>query len=423
MDGTHVSTGCGCDDLAEMQRLLSLSAARDLALANLFPIHDREIVPLAQAIGRTAATDVIAPSAMPFFDNSAMDGFALRLSDLKGRCCLPVAGTVAAGDAPCDLPEGAAMRIYTGAPLPKGADAVAMIEACIDKTRKVHFSSPPKPGANIRRAGSDQDAGQVLLEAGNRVGAHHIGLLAANGMDAIEAVRRPRIAVFSTGDELGQGPRAPGQIHDANRPMLLALAQQAGAEVTDLGILPDDPHITAAALAGLEAGFDLILSSGAVSMGGKDHIRSAFIAAGGTVHGWRVALKPGKPVMFGSLGAAAFTGLPGNPFAVFVGFHMFVRPQLDRLLGASPETFAPVPAVAGFEWVRKSGRAEVFPVRLASYTSAGLPVLNRLGQSVSATLLPLGGADGLAIVPAECCEITPDAPLFWRPFCQGGYIS
>ena len=419
----RITGGCSCDSLDDTAEMMSVIDALVRALAQVAPITDTGSVPLALALGRTTAKPVRAAQAMPFFDNAAMDGFALRRADLDGRSCLPVAGTITAGDAPSELPAGAAMRIFTGAPLPAGADTVVMVEACIDKATKVHIERAPAVGDNIRRAGSDQAVGQKLLDANTRIAAHHIGLLAANGIDAVEVVRKPRLAVFSTGDELRSGPRAPGQIPDANRPMLLALAREAGADVTDLGILPDDAAATAEALRGIGGSFDLILSSGAVSMGGKDHIRAALIAAGGTVHGWRVALKPGKPVMFGTLGGAAFTGLPGNPFAVHVGFHLFVLPQLARLLGARIAPFAPVPAVAGFEWSRKAGRAEVFPVRLATWTDAGLPVLERLGQGVSATLLPLAGADGLAIVPADCREISPGAPLFWRPFCPAGDVS
>ncbi|ABV94013.1 molybdopterin biosynthesis protein [Dinoroseobacter shibae DFL 12 = DSM 16493] len=411
---------CGCDSLSASMEMMSVAEARDLAISLVKPIEETERVSLSEALGRTIGRAVHAPREMPFFDNAAMDGFALRCADLADRCCLPVGATVAAGDAPMRLPEGAAVRIFTGAPVPAGADAVVMVEACIDKQHKVHISQVPAPGTNIRRAGSDQFVGQSLIASGKYVDAHHIGLLAANGIYEIEVVRRPRVAVFSTGDELCAGPCAPGQIPDANRPMLLALARQAGAEVSDLGILPDDPRSTADALGGIGARFDLVLSSGAVSMGGKDHIRGALEAAGGTVQGSRVAIKPGKPVMFGQLGAAGFTGLPGNPFAVHVGFHLFVLPQLLRLLGARQTAFAPVPAVAGFDWTRKAGRAEVFPVRLVGHDTAGCPILGRLGKSVSATLLPLAEADGLAIVPPNTSRITAGTALAWHPFCDKG---
>ncbi|MBB3987780.1 molybdopterin molybdotransferase [Sagittula marina] len=416
MDGSIVGAGCDCDQLAARQSLLSHGEAVQIALEQVRPISEFETVGLAAAQGRVTAQRIIAANAMPSFDNSAMDGFALRLGDLAGRCCLPVAGTVAAGDAPRDLPPGAALRIYTGAPLPRGADAVVMVEACVDKGHKVHIETPPAPGANIRHAGSDQGAGQVLIPEGTRVAPHHIGLLAANGLTQVTVTRRPRVAVFSTGDEVSDGSCAPGQINDANRPMLCALLAQDGAEVHDLGILPDDATATEAAFGALGNAYDLILTTGAVSMGGKDHVRAALCAAGGRIEAWRVALKPGKPVMFGMLNGAAVTGLPGNPMAVHVGYHMFAGPQLARLSGAAPRRFAEVPARADFDWQRKPGRAEVFPVRLVFHDAGGLPVLRRLGQGVSATLLPLTQADGLAIVAADCAKLAPGDLLHWHPF-------
>lgn len=419
MGVADVTSGCGCDQAHSSTDMMALDDAVALALAQVAPVNEVQNVGLANAVGRVTAHAVLAPGAMPYFDNSAMDGFALRCTDLVGRDSLPIAGTVAAGDAPRTLPEGAALRIFTGAPLPDGADAVVMVERCIEVRDHVSFTIPPIRGDNIRRTGSDQSAGQTLLLAGTRLAPHHAGLLGANGMGHVEVTRRPRVAVFSTGDELTNGPPLPGQIPDANRPLLLALAREAGAEVTDLGILPDDVPATAAAFRDLGDRFDLILSSGAVSMGGKDHIREALLAAGGAVQGWRVALKPGKPVMFGQLGRAAFTGLPGNPFAVHVGFHLFAGPQITRLSGAEPAAFAPIPALAGFDWQRNPGRAEVFPVKLLRY-DAGLPVLQRLGQSVSATLLPLASADGLAIIPAQTAEIHSGDALHWHPFCLTG---
>ncbi|UWQ86008.1 molybdopterin molybdotransferase MoeA [Leisingera caerulea] len=414
------SSGCGCGEIAELSGPLTLEAAIESALSQVSPSDETEVVPLGEACGRTAADDIHATGAMPRFDNSAMDGFALRCADLQGGHCLPIAGTIAAGDAPRALPKGTALRIFTGAPLPARADAVVMVERCAVSGSKVQFATQPAPGDNIRRRGSDQAAGQMLVPSGAQLAPHHIGLLAANGINRIAAARKPRVAVFSTGDEISDGTCAPGQIPDANRPLLLALVRQAGAEATDLGILPDEPKATADAFAATSERYDLIVTSGAVSMGGKDHIRDALIAAGGDVNGWRVALKPGKPVMFGRLGGTAFTGLPGNPFAVHVGFHLFVAPQIARLLGARPARFATVPACAGFNWARKPGRAEVFPVRLATYDKNGLPVLERLGCSVSATLLPLSEADGLAVVPAGTDQVSTGDRLSWHPFCRTG---
>lgn len=419
LDNT-ISAGCGCADLADLGDLMTVEAAVERALKVVSPIEETEIATLDNAVGRITKDGIVAPVAMPLFDNSAMDGFALCCADLRGGDSLPIAGTVAAGDAPRQHPRGAALRIFTGAPLPEGADAVVMVERCAEAASRVRFAANPRPGDNIRRAGSDQAAGQQLIPAGVRLAPHHIGLLAANGIREVAVTRKPRLAVFSTGDELCEQDCAPGQIPDANRPLLLALAHQAGADVTDLGILPDEPRATADALRGLGAKYDLIVTSGAVSMGGKDHVREALIAAGGEIRGWRVALKPGKPLMLGTLGAAAFIGLPGNPFAVHVGFHLFVAAQIARLAGAEPAPFAPVPGRAGFDWIRKPGRAEVFPVRITHYDHQGLPILDRLGHSVSATLFPLACANGLAIVPGGADRVRCGHRLRWHPFCQSG---
>ena len=425
MDSTFVSELCGCDSLppAACADLMSVSEAVALALAQVSPIRQVQSVSLDDACGRVTRDAIFASRAMPLFDNSAMDGFALHCADLTGRSSLPIAGTVSAGDVPRTLPKGAAMRIYTGAPLPRGADAVAMIERCCEAGGRVRFIARPSPGDNIRHTGSDQAEGQMMIPANTRIAPHHIGLLAANGIARVDVVRRPRVAVLSSGDELSTGIPAPGQIPDANRPMLIALARQTGAEVTDLDILPDTPDAITETLAQATGRYDLILSSGAASMGGKDHMRDALAAAGGHVTGWRVAIKPGKPVIFGRLGQTTFTGLPGNPFAAFVGFHLFAAAQIGQLMGVAPARFAQVPARAGFDWRRKPGRAEVFPVRLAAYDGAGVPTLERLGRSVSATLLPLAAAQGLAIVSADTDRVRAGDPLRWQPFSQLGDMS
>lgn len=419
LDRSH-NTGCGCEDIK--QSLMPLDAAISLALAGITPVAGTETLPHFQCAGRTAAQEVFAPEAMPFFDNSAMDGFAVRVADCQIGARLPVAGTIAAGDAPSALQPGTAVRIYTGAPVPSGADAVVMSERSEAGGGTVSFQAAPSAGDNIRRAASDQPKGAVLLQPGERIAPRHIGLLAANGITSCTVHRRVRVGVFSTGNELAAEVRRPGQIHDANRPMLMSLCAQMGAEVTDLGVLPDNLSRTIEAFEQIEGKFDLVLTSGAVSIGGHDHVRAALIAAGGTLDGWCVAIKPGKPAAFGRLGRTIVTGLPGNPFASFAGFHLFAAPQIERLSGGTARSFAPHPAKAGFEWVRKPGRAEVFPVKLTTQDAEGLPVLQRLSASVSATLFPLTGADGLAIVPAGTSSLAPGDSLSWQPFCSAGDV-
>lgn len=412
---------CGCDSLA--QDLMPVDSAVSLALSEVVPVAETELLPLHQCLGRTAAKSVLAQEAMPFFDNSAMDGFAVNVADVQVGADVAVSMTIAAGDAPTELPAGTAARIYTGAPIPLGADAVVMSERCTARGDFVSFQATPKRGENIRYRGSDQNKGAVLLAQGERIASRHVGLLAANGVDQCLVYRPVRVGVFSTGDELAASARGPGQIHDANRPMLMALCEQLGAQVEDLGVLPDDFAKTAAAFAALKDRFDLVLTSGAVSIGGRDHVRGALISAGGTLDGWRVAIKPGKPVAFGRLGKTIVTGLPGNPFASFVGFQLFVAPQLEKLSGQAPRPFAAQQGTASFEWTRKSGRAEVFPVRLSGCNSRGGPMLSRLGNSVSATLYPLAGADGLAMVCADTDQVSPGDCLRWHPFCSTGELQ
>lgn len=403
--------------------LIDVATAREIALSQVTPVGAVRDLALASALWQVAARDIFAPFAMPFFSNSAVDGFALRVADLPdGPLRLPIAGTVAAGETtPVALPRKAAMRVYTGAPLPEGTDAVVALEDAREADGSLVLAARPEAGANLRLAGSDQPEGARLLARGTRIAPHHIGLLAANGTTRVTVARRPKVVVLSTGDELAAAgaARRHGQIHDANRPMLLALAQSAGAEAIDGGTLPDRVEALAGRLAELSGTADLILTSGGVSMGGRDPIRPAFLSAGGEIAGWRVAVKPGKPVMFGRIGRSAFTGLPGNPFAAFVGFQLFAAAQISALGGQEPASFAAFQGRADFSWRRRPGRQEVFPVRNLGADGTGLPRLERLGASVSATLFPLTAADGLAVVPADTAEVAPGDLLAWHPFCTG----
>lgn len=393
--------------------MLDLDSARRLACGLVGPIGDTETIALAEANGRTAAASLRSEVSLPRDPRAAMDGFALRTADLENDSSLPIAGTIAAGAEAPALPPGAALRIFTGARMPAGADAVVPVEDCHEVEGRVSFAETPEAGTHIRAVGSEQPEGGVLLRRGARVRAHHIGLLAANGIARLEVLRRPRIGVLSTGDELQSGADV---IPDVNRPMLIALAQGAGAEVRDLGILPDDHDATVARFAEVKDRYDLIVTSGAVSMGGRDHLRPALLAAGGEIDGWKVALKPGKPVMFGHLGATAVTGLPGNPFSALVGFTLFVAAQIARLKGAVPTPPFHCAGRAGFDWTRKPGRAEVFPIRLGNREIDGLPVVHRLGEGISATLFPLAEADGLGFVPAGAGRVSVGAPIAWQTF-------
>lgn len=407
----------------ERQALLEIDEALGIALSQVAPLRGTERVALARATGRVSARDVNAPLAMPFFTNAAMDGFAVRSCELSSALpiALPIAGTVPAGmTQPPELQPGTVLRIFTGAALPAGADAVVAVEETRQDGASAIFPRPARAGENVRAAGAEQPQGAVLLRRGARIAPHHVGLLAANGIRRVDVVERPRVGVFSTGDELVSRGRRDGQIYDSNRPTLLALAQAHGARVADLGVIPDDPAVLSAAIAEAAGRFHLLLTSGAVSMGERDFLRDALVAAGGEIAAWRVAVKPGKPVMFGRVGQAAITGAPGNPLSAYVCFQLFVSAQLARLSGRAPEPFAPAHAVAGFAWDGKAARTEIFPARVAGHDAAGLPVIERCGGGCSGTLFHMAGANGLGVIPRGSEPFAPGTRLMWHPLAERG---
>ena len=328
--------------------LLPVAEAERLIAERIAPVTGREIVTLANAAGRVLADDVVAPVDLPPFDNSAVDGFAVRAADLDGEreCRLTIADRVAAGHtASAALKAGAAIRIFTGAPMPAGADTVFMQEDCRVKDGAVIVPPGLRRGANTRLAGEDIRAGAVALPAGRRLAVQHVALAAALGLAGLAVRRRVRIAVFSTGDEIVEpGTKLPrAALYDSNRYLLAGLIARLGAEVTDLGILKDDRPALASAIAAAAVDHDLVLTSGGVSTGEADHVRAALESIGRLVF-WRLAIKPGRPVAMGVIrrphpnpsaqageaaeGAdgTAFVGLPGNPVAVFVTFVRVVRP-------------------------------------------------------------------------------------------------
>ncbi|WP_416799416.1 gephyrin-like molybdotransferase Glp [Ciceribacter azotifigens] len=415
MDGLP-QQACGCDGGRDHVALTPVEKAVEIAVGMVQPLTAVEDVAVHKARGRVLARSLRAGRPMPFFDNSAMDGFAIALSDFAGEgpWHLPVAGTIAAGAAAPVLTAGTALRIFTGAPVPAGSDAVVMQEKCDDQgdTVLVHIRSGH--GDNIRRAGEDIASGDLLVSAGTMLDGRHVGLLAGNGHAHIPVLRRPRIAVLSTGDELGDEGAG---IHDANRPMLLALCEALGAETTDLGICPDDMERMTDIFRASAGRFDLIVTSGAASVGGRDFVRPALLAAGGTVEAWRVALKPGKPVFFGRLAGTLVTGLPGNPLSAYVGFQLFVARQIGAMLGLGGHKAKVETAVAGFEWARKPGRTEYLPGQVAGRSESGLPIVEPLGHGSSATLMPLSLADGVIILAAHSTHVARGEGIEWIPFC------
>lgn len=407
--------------------LLSLAEAQARVRAFLAPIAGMEEVPLAAASGRILARPVAAKVPLPRFDNAAVDGYAVDsrlLSRGSPPFTLPVVHRLIAGAAP-DLTAtttatgAGAVRIFTGAPLPPGYDAVVMQEQCKAQGGNVVILRQPAFGDNVRRSGEDVAGGEFILNAGLRLDARHLALAAAIGLSHLSVHRRLRAAVFSTGNELraAGAPLQPASIYDSNRPMLLALLAAAGATTTDAGILPDDSHHLATAVRTLAQQHDLLVSSGGISVGDVDYVGHLIREHCHRYARLWMAIKPGKPAMLGQMGQAAWLGMPGNAFAAFVAFLVLGQPAIERLSGRAGIS-APIgrPAAAAFRWRRKPGREEFFPVRHAGFDAAGLPMLEKLGRGGSARLRPLVDGDGLAMVAAEVVEVTPGSRLTYLPF-------
>jgi molybdopterin molybdotransferase len=348
--------------------LMSLddALARLVEAARAAAIADTETVSTFDALGRVLAADVRSALDVPPADNTSMDGYALRSADVPAAgSVLPVSQRIPAGVVGATLAPGSAARIFTGAQIPAGADAVVMQEQCEALDGAVRIGAVPSVGQNIRRRGEDVRAGAVVLERGSRLTPQALGLAASVGAATLDLVRRPRVALFSTGDELampGQ-PLPPGAIYNSNRFTLRGLLQAAGCEVSDLGIVPDRLDATRDTLRRAAQGHDLIVTSGGVSVGEEDHLRPA-VQAEGRLELWQIAIKPGKPLAFGVVGEAFFLGLPGNPVSSFVTFVLATRAVLRALQGADPALPAPLPLRADFDWPRPDKRREFLRVRL-----------------------------------------------------------
>ena len=381
-------SGCEQPGLLPMEAAL----ARLLALADAAPIEQSERVALAAADGRVLAEPLVAALDLPPWDNSAMDGYALRLADWQGEA-LPVSQRILAGSAPLPLEPGSCARIFTGAPLPDGADSVEMQENVeLDEVGRVRFRQPLRLGQNVRARGQETRVGDCVLPAGTRLGPIELGLAASLGAAELSVRRRLRVAVLSTGDELVEPGQAlgPGQIYNSNRRLLCAWLQRLGCAVIDAGILPDDLMRTREALGRL-GDVDLILSTGGVSVGEADYLGQVLREAGELAL-WKLAIKPGKPLTFGHYQGVPVIGLPGNPASTLVTFGLLARPYLLRRSGVQriePLGFA-VPA--GFVWRKAGTRREYLRARLEN--GRAVPYAN---QS-SGVLRSAAWAEGLAEV-------------------------
>jgi molybdopterin molybdotransferase len=315
--------------------LISLDDALNTLLARITPVQQQETLSLADAAGRVTAGDVISPVDVPPFDNSAMDGYAMRLADLTSGAPLPVAGKAFAGSPYSgEWPAGTCIRIMTGAPVPAGCEAVVMQEQTEQIGDAIRVTAAVSDGQNIRRVGEDIRQGTRVLSGGIKLGAAELPLLASLGVAQVSVLRKLRVALFSTGDELqpvGQ-PLAAGQIYDTNRFAVQLMLNKLGCEAIDLGIIRDDPAALRAAFIEADSRADVVISSGGVSVGEADYTRS-ILEELGEVGFWKLAMKPGKPFAFGRLPHSWFCGLPGNPVSAVVTFYQLVQPLLAKLSG------------------------------------------------------------------------------------------
>ncbi|EOF4702065.1 MAG: molybdopterin molybdotransferase MoeA [Klebsiella huaxiensis] len=320
--------------------LMPLDTALTQMLNRITPLNATETVPLLQAFSRVTAHDLVSPLDVPGFDNSAMDGYAVRLAELTDGAVLPVAGKAFAGQPFNDVwPAGTCIRIMTGAPVPEGCDAVVMQEQTEQTDGGVRFIAPVKSGQNIRRRGEDIANGAVVFPAGTRLTVAELPVLASLGIAEVEVIRKVRVAVFSTGDELqlpGQ-PLADGQIYDTNRLAVHLMLQELGCEVVNLGIIPDDPAKLREVFIQADQQADVVISSGGVSVGEADYTKE-ILEELGEIGFWKLAIKPGKPFAFGKLNHSWFCGLPGNPVSAALTFYQLVQPLLAKLSGNVGQT-------------------------------------------------------------------------------------
>ena len=395
----------------------------DTALAELLafakPLPGTEHVATFDADGRVLAQDLISSLHVPPQDNSSMDGYAVRSADVMNpAAALPVSQRIAAGTSGAPLAPASVARIFTGAPVPLGADAIVMQEDCdVQANGAVRITNQPLPGQWIRRAGEDVALGAVVLAQGQRLGPAALGLAASIGLDQLPVSRRPKVALFSTGDELvmpGQVAPAdmlPGAIYNSNRFFLRALLLRLGCDVTDLGIVPDRFDATVDALRQAASHHDLILTSGGVSVGEEDHIKPA-VQSLGTLDLWQIAIKPGKPFAYGQVGAAHFIGLPGNPVSSFVTFLLLVRPFLLKLQGQSQWVPARMALPAHFTWAKADKRREFLRVRRNA--AGGLDLFPNQSSGVLTSAV---WGDGLVDNPAGQ-TIAPGDTVQFIPFAE-----
>jgi molybdopterin molybdotransferase len=411
--------GAGADG-----NVIPVDIAATKAVAISRPVRETEKLTVMSSAGRVLAGDVVAEMDLPPFDNSAMDGYAVRTSDFRGAgpWKLSVAGRIAAGDPSRDrgLSSMEAIRIFTGAPVPAGFDAVIMQENCERDGDRISDSRLPRKGENVRRTAEDVGAGTSTLQSGEVLTPQRLALLAAQGFAMVEVLRKVRIGLISTGSELrdpGQ-PLAPGQIYNSNRVMIHAmLAQFRWAEAIDFGIVPDRREALVEAFGEAACKCDVLVTTGGVSAGEEDHVVSPLDHHGGKLDVLKVAMRPGKPVKIGLMGGMFFAGLPGNPNAALVTFRQIALPAIRAIAGLKQVEPHWLPAASGFSYAKRLGRTEFVPVGIIKHDELGRPVLEMLGRGSSSSLMSMAPADGIAVLPPGLISIELGMPLRFESFC------
>jgi molybdopterin molybdotransferase len=407
-----------CEDDFD-EAAVTCATALDRILAAVAPVAGCERLALRAALDRILAAPVVAPADVPQAANSAMDGFALRGSELPptGERRFPIAGVAYAGRPYAGTPPaGTVVRVMTGAVLPAGTDTVVIQEHALQDGDAVVIGAGHRPGQHVRAAGEDLRQGEEALPVGHRVTPADLGLIASLGIGEITVHRRVRVACFSTGDELRSigEPLEPGTIYDSNRYTLHGMLARAGVDILDLGVVRDHPEDLERALREAAGMADAVLSSGGVSIGAADHIKDV-LARIGEVRLWKVALKPGRPLAFGRIGAAHFFGLPGNPVSVMVTFYQFVRPALLRMAGTAPRPLLTVPARTTATLRKRPGRAEFQRGRLST-DAAGALLVTPTGAQGSGMLHSMSQADCFIVLPLESGDVPAGSMVGVQPF-------
>ncbi|MCO5066936.1 MAG: molybdopterin molybdotransferase MoeA [Rhizobiaceae bacterium] len=405
MDATAQSPHAFCSS-GTGREVITVDVASAKAIAAVCPVTEVVRLPLLDAAGRVLAGDIVSPIALPPFANSAMDGYAIRMADLEGSgpWTPPVRGRMRAGDAGIVGPAGSAIRIFTGAPIPEGFDTVVMQERCQRDGNSVIIPDRPRPGQNVRPMGEDVRRGDLLLGAGAALSPQKLALLAGAGIGGVDVLRKVRVAIVSTGNELRDPGEElkPGQIYNSNRTMLIAsLASLVWVEFVDWGIVPDDRQRLLTSLKRAAAGSDVLITTGGVSAGEEDHVAAVLRDSGAELDVLKVSMRPGKPVKIGRVGATLIAALPGNPNAALVTFRQIVLPAIRKAAGLHHVDPDLQPAISGFSYRKPLGRTEFVPVRIQTRNTHGVPMIQMLGRGSSSSLPAMALADGIALLPPD----------------------